>query len=381
MILTSVSGQFELSVSQIGLGAMIYTLAAALTQPLFGIVADRWRGRWLGAIGLLWTMVFFGLAAFAPTYPLMVACLTVGALGSGAFHPVGLINAGASGGRYPTTATSVFFVLGQSGLAIGPIVSGILLQRMGLASLPWMALAMTPAVIMLALYLREPIPEGVAPGAGQATPRVASAGTPATAEAQRSRALIVAAFVLLIALRATTTQSFATLLPKYFDDLGYSSAAYGTLIGIFAFAGAVGTFIGGYLGDRFKRRHVIFVSMVLSAPFSYALLHASGWAYLATAAMAGALLNIPHSILLVMAQALLPKRKGLMGGAVLGFMFASGAATAWLASWFADIYGLQAVLTVLAFFPIGAGLCALVLPSTRPARLSTPVSADPAAAD
>ncbi len=85
---------------------------------------------------------------------------------------------------------------------------------------------------------------------------------------------------------------------------------------------------------------------------------------IASAILAGVLLNIPHSILLVMAQQLLPARKGVMGGAVLGFMFASGAATAWLASLLADQVGLGPVLTALGFVPIAAGVCALVLPST-----------------
>ena len=58
--------------------------------------------------------------------------------------------------------------------------------------------------------------------------------------------------------------------------------------------------------------------------------------------IAGALLNVPHSIMLIIGQDLLPKRKGFIGGAVLGFMFASGAATAWIASWFADRVGLYA---------------------------------------
>ncbi|GIV76165.1 MFS transporter [Litorilinea aerophila] len=379
MILTAVAGIFDLSVSQIGLGAMIYTFAASLTQPLFGMVADRLRGRYLGAIGLLWTMTFYALAPLMPSYPALVLCLTIGALGSGAFHPVGIVNAAASGGRYPTTATSIFFVLGQTGLAVGPILAGIVLQTLGVAGLPYLALIMAPVVLLMAVNLRQPIAEERTPPAPARPP-----STPATSRVASGRAasntLIVTAFILLIALRSTTLQSYVTLLPKYFDDLGYAPALYGTMVGVFSFAGAMGTFLGGYLGDRFNRRQVIFLSMVASVPFSYGLLHLEGWGFFIMAAVAGAALNIPHSILLIMAQRLLPARKGMIGGAVLGFMFASGAATAWLASWFADLVGLGTVLNWLALVPMGAGLCALVLPSTRaapaPARPATPAAAD-----
>ncbi len=388
MILTAVAGIFDLTVSQIGLGAMIYTFAASLTQPLFGMVADRLRGRYLGAIGLLWTMTFYALAPLMPSYPALVLCLTIGALGSGAFHPVGIVNAAASGGRYPTTATSIFFVLGQTGLAVGPILAGIVLQTLGVAGLPYLALVMAPVVILMAVNLHQPIAEERTPPpparSTATSPSPASAPAVTTALAASGRAagntLIVTAFILLIALRSTTLQSYVTLLPKYFDDLGYAPALYGTMVGVFSFAGAMGTFLGGYLGDRFNRRQVIFLSMVASVPFSYGLLHLEGWGFFIMAAMAGAALNIPHSILLIMAQRLLPTRKGMIGGAVLGFMFASGAATAWLASWFADLVGLGTVLNWLALVPVGAGLCALVLPSTRaapvPARPATPAAAD-----
>jgi FSR family fosmidomycin resistance protein-like MFS transporter len=379
IILTSVSNDFGLSVSQIGFGAMIYTFAAAFSQPLFGLVADRLRGRWLGAIGLAWTIAFYALAAFSPNYPVLITLLTIGALGSGAFHPVGIVNAADAGGDYPTSSTSIFFLLGQSGLALGPIVSGLVLQNMGLSGLPYIALAMTPAVIMMAVFLNEPMadsaPEPEAKSAGDA----AAVATPTgTARPQVGR-FVITAFVLAIALRATTIQSFAVLLPKYFDNLGYTSGEYGLMLGIFTMGGALGTLSGGIFGDRFERRTLMVVALLLSVPFSLALLNTQGMAYFVAAFLAGGLLNVPHSIMLIIGQELLPKRKGFIGGAVLGFMFASGAGMAWVASWFADWVGLGTVLTLLAFFPIAAAAITLVLPRSRSRLLSSAESIPTAA--
>lgn len=389
IILTVLSGKFDLTLGQIGLAAMIYTLAASLTQPLFGILADYLQGRWLGAISVAWTAIFYGLAAFAPSYPLLVALLTVGALGSGAFHPVGMINAAAAGGNYPTTATSIFFLLGQSGLAVGPMAAGLLLQYVDITvGLPLLALGMIPAILMMALYLNHPMQITV-----QTSSTAKSSSPPSQfASAQQSpslarlpnrslrshQILVAIAFILIIALRSATIQGFVTLLPKYFDDLGYQSGEYGIMIGILAFAGAIGTFFGGYLGDKVNRRLTIFVSLLLSIPFSLALLYVEGWLFYPIAGLAGALLNIPHSILLIMAQRLLPKREGLMGGATLGFMFASGAIMTAVASQVATWIGLPMVLVILAILPIGAALSALILPPTRqqiPAATPTNVQA------
>lgn len=368
MVLTSISGVYALSVSQIGFASMVYTVTAALTQPFFGIWADRLRGRWLGAVGVLWTMIFFALTPFMPSYGALVVCLTIGALGSGALHASGMVNASAAGGAHPTTATSIFFVMGQMGLALGPFLTGILLQTIGIqATMPVMALLSLPAVVMMFIFLRAPNEEEPQP-----PPVVAPASS---AERPRNqvvnRSLFVAiAFVLGVGLRSASFTTFTTLLPKYFSDLGFEPAVYGALLGVWSFGGALGTFAGGVLGDRFNRRMVIFLSTALSVPFTLAVLYTYDWAAFAAAALAGALLNVPHSILVVMAQRFLPRRKGMMGGAVLGFMFASGAVAAWVASWFADSLGLATVLTIVAFLPIGAGVCALLLPSTRGAPVT-----------
>jgi FSR family fosmidomycin resistance protein-like MFS transporter len=372
MILTNLSGRFDLSVSQIGFGAMVYTIFAAMTQPVFGALADRLRGRWLAAVGVLWTAVFFIVAAFMPNYPSLILCLTIGAWGSGAFHAAGMVNANASGGtRYPTMATSVFFLFGQTGLAVGPIVAGFYLERIGLAGMAYSALATLPIVAMMFVFMQTPLIDEPTP--------VTKKVTAGAAARRRTAAFVVTMFILLIALRATTAQSFTTLLPKYFDDMGFAPSVYGQMLGVFGFCGALGTFLGGFLGDKFNRRVVIFCSTFLCVPFCIALLNTSAWMFYLSAGVAGALLSIPHSIILVMAQQLLPARKGFVGGLVLGFMFASGAVSTWIAAWFADLYGLHSVLTVLAVLPLGAAFCALLLPSTRnifaPVPQSEPASA------
>ena len=373
LILTVLSAKFELSISQIGLAAMIYTFAGSLTQPFFGILADYMRGRWLGAISVTWTALFYGLAAFMPNYPLLVTCLTIGALGSGLFHPVGMINAAAAGGPYPATATSIFFLLGQSGLALGPIVAGFVLQSMNIEV--GMPLGALPAVLVMAVYLSSPMmvaSKGKAP---------ALSAPPGQSNVARRALWVGIAFMLVITLRVTTSQSLVTLLPKYFADLGYQPALYGSMIGIFSLGAAIGTFVGGYLGDRYSRRYLLFFATLLSVPFTYGLLHAADWLFWPLAFLAGAFLNVPHSILVVMAQEFLPKRQGMMGGAALGFTFASGAVMAWIASWFADLVGLAPVLAVLAFVPIGAAISALALPAAQPHTVADSTATAPAAAD
>jgi FSR family fosmidomycin resistance protein-like MFS transporter len=339
-----------------------------MSQPLFGGMTDKLRGRWVGPLGVLWTAIFFSAAAFMPNYTGFITCLMIGGLGSGAFHAAGMVHAATSGGSKPTTSTSIFFLGGQTGLALGPIIAGLLVAPLGLLGMPIMAAFTLPSVVLMLIFMNDELPH-------------AAKRPPAAATQQERRhaaaAILVTAFVLFIMLRSGTSQGFATLLPSYFDSLGYTPAQFGIMLGVFNFAGALGTLLGGYLGDRYNRRTIMVASSLFAAPFAFLMLYTSGWAYFAVAVLAGMLLSMPHSILLVMTQELAPNRRGLVGGLVLGFIFASGSTMAWLQSIVATNRGLQPVLTVVAFFPIVAGLIAFLLPSGP--RVAPPVAAAPPA--
>ncbi len=360
IILTLAAGHFNLTIAQIGFGAMMYQMFAAMSQPLFGGLTDKLNGRWIGAVGVLWTALFYAIASFMPTYPLFLTLLMIGGLGSGAFHAAGMVNASASGGSKAATATSYFFLGGQVGLAIGPILAGVVIGSIGLAGMPLLALLAVPAVTMMFLHMNDALP--VAPKVEQSTQPVAAARTHTAA------AILITAFVLFILLRSGTAQGYATLLPKFYESVGYSAAQFGLMLGLFNFAGAMGTLIGGYLGDRFNRRTIMIAASMLSVPFAYAMLYVSGFAFFATAILAGILLSMPHSLLMVMSQELAPNRRGLAGGLVLGFIFASGSFMAWLQSIAAEHFGLLTVLSVVAFFPFFAGLVGFALPSDRKLR-------------
>lgn len=371
MILTLVSGRFNLSIAQIGFGAMMYQISAAMSQPLFGGLTDKLHGRWVGPVGVLWTASFFAAAAFMPTYPLFISCLIIGGLGSGAFHAAGMVNASMSGGSKPTTSTSYFFLGGQTGLALGPILAGFLVAPFGLMGMPIMAAAALPGVVLMFIYMNDELP---------LLPKKVRAADAAASRNHGAAAIIVTAFILFILLRSGTSQGFATLLPKYFEDLGYAPAQFGLMLGIFSFAGALGTLAGGYLGDRYNRRMIMVVASIAAAPFAYMMLYTSGLAYIVAAVGAGLLLSMPHSIILVMAQELAPHRRGLVGGLVLGFIFASGSTMAWLEALVATQVGLQPVLSVVAFFPVLAGLIAIFLPTGRVEQPLQPSAGQPTSA-
>lgn len=379
MILAVLAVPFELSNAEIAWGGMAYALMGSLTQPFFGVLADRVGGRWLGAAGLLWTSIFYFAATFAQSYFTLIALMTIASLGSGAFHPQGAMNAGAAGRHKATTGTSVFFLLGQMGLAFGPMIAGVLLQEIGMAGPRFMAAATFPFVIWMAVSLRRPAEKApqqspprppVKPApfrAGHVWPPARSRGRNSRGWSRDSRIHLLVAFGVLVALRASVHQIFYGLLPKYFADLQFSPSEYGFMVGVPSVAIALGSMAGGILGDRYNQRNILIVSLLAATPFSWLMLDlVNGWIFFPLAFTAGFLVGIPHSILVVMAQRFIPSRQGLASGAILGFTFASGALGMGIAGPLADYFSLSAVMHFVALMPIAAAFCALFLRTPAP---------------
>lgn len=379
MILTALAVPFSLSNSDIGLGVMIYQFVGSLTQPWFGVLADRIGGRYLGALGLAWTAAFYYAATFATDYPQLLLLMSCAALGSAAFHPQGAMVASNAGGRRASSATAIFFLLGQSGLALGPVLAGLLLEGSGLEGVRILAGATIPFVFLMAWWLSKPVEFGPAAPASTADSPPRESVRQADSRRPLYLRTVFVAFVLVVALRATVQSGYYGLLPKFLADQGYTPATYGFMVGIFSIALAVGTLGGGILGDRYSHRSLLIWASLLSTPFTVWMLYSAGWGFAVASVLAGLLVGVPHSILVVMAQKLLPSRQGLASGSVLGFMFAAGAAGTGLAGWLADFVGLPLVLLVMALLPLGAGVAAFFLekePTPQPVVASSVAPGD-----
>src|SRR5882762_7106244 len=74
-------GRFQLSLATVGLVSLAYGGMAAISQPLFGVIADRFGTRLTG-VALGWTAVTFALIGFIPSFPLLLLLACASGLGS-----------------------------------------------------------------------------------------------------------------------------------------------------------------------------------------------------------------------------------------------------------------------------------------------------------
>ncbi|MEK9164668.1 MAG: MFS transporter, partial [Chloroflexota bacterium] len=339
ILLAVLSVPLALANSTIGLIATIYAISGAVSQPVFGWLSDRFGGRWTTAGGVIWMAACFSLAAVTPgTWPLLF--LVVGSLGSAAFHPPGAMKASQMGNLHmagqAATAASIFFLFGQSGLSLGPAAGGAIIDHLGLRGLLLVTALGLPIGLFAAWALR-----------GETAHQPGTRAAPRTGkdEIESQTQWVLFSLVLLVAgLKSWSQMAITTFAPKYFHDLGLAPTIYGAIVAVFMGGSAIGGVVGGMASDRWGQRRTITLALALSiAPLYFFPIARGLWVY-PVALIAGFFNGAPHSVLVTMAQKLIPGKAATASGIILGFMFTSGAVGVYFSGLAADHIGLMRVL-------------------------------------
>jgi FSR family fosmidomycin resistance protein-like MFS transporter len=305
------------------------------------------------------------LSAATSLTMLLVAASLIG-LGSAIFHPESSRVARlASGGRHGL-AQSIFQVGGNFGSSLGPLLAAFIVVPNGQSSIAWCGLLAVTAIILLwriAGWHRAQGPIDIT--APPSSP--ASIGRRAGRGSVRGALAILFALVFSKYVYLTSLTSFYTfyLMGKF----GVSVQRAQLDLFVFLASVAAGTIIGGPIGDRFGRKHVIWGSIVGVVPFALWLPHASLMWTRALTMIIGLILASAFSAILVYAQELVPNRVGLVAGLFFGFAFGIAGLGAAVLGHLADRTSIDLVYRVCAFLPL-IGLLAAFLPDVERGRIS-----------
>src|SRR6267378_2629733 len=125
-------GRFHLSLATVGLVSLAYGGMAAISQPAFGLLADRFGTRFTG-LALAWTAITFSVVGFVDSFPLLLVLALASGLGSGAFHPLGALDVR---GLLPTWrrsfGMSIYVTAGTVGVAAGPLIGILIFSLYGI---------------------------------------------------------------------------------------------------------------------------------------------------------------------------------------------------------------------------------------------------------
>jgi len=342
-------GRFHLTLATVGLVSLAYGGMAAVSQPLFGVLADRFGTRFTG-LTLVWTALTFSLVGFVTTFPLLVLLALASGLGSGAFHPMGALDVRALLPRWRRSAgMSVYVTAGTVGVAVGPLIGILVFHEFGIRGTGLLVIPGLVAGGYLLWRMRVAVPAGAARAVAAAVPR--------------APIFALAIVIGVMMSRSWTVNVFQAFTPTWYQQLGYGPEFYGPLATTLVLASAVGTVGCGTLADRYGRRVVILATLVLSVPAILLFTAFPGpWAF-ASAILIGVLAASTAPLMLLMAQQLMVARAGLASGLVMGLGFVTGAVGIPINGAIADHIGLQLSLMTHVVLVIATIAIAWFLPS------------------
>jgi FSR family fosmidomycin resistance protein-like MFS transporter len=350
--------QFNLSFAQIGLVTLAFQFTASLLQPAVGYYADIKPMPYSLALGMVSTLIGLVVLSMAPSYLIVLFAAVLVGLGSAVFHPeASRVARMASGGRYGL-AQSVFQVGGNTGQAISPLTAAVLVATYGQRSIVWYAGAALLGIVVLFQVGTWYKHHGLA--------RIKSHHHIKHPELSRKKV-----FWSLMVLLALIFSKFFYLssIGSYYTfylihTFGVSVQNAQVHLFYFLAAVAVGTLVGGPLGDKIGRKYVIWFSILGMLPFTLMLPYANLFWTGILSVIIGLIMASAFPAIVVYAQELLPGRVGMISGLFFGLSFGLSAIGAAVLGALADATSLGYVYKLCAYLP-AIGLLTVFLPNFK----------------
>ena len=350
--------EYALNYFQLGLLTLAQQITACLLQPIMGLYGDLKPRPYTLAVSMAVVGLGVAMLAMANSFMLLLAAATVLGVGSALFHPeASRVCRMASGGQRGF-AQSSFQVGGNTGTALGPLAAALFVLPLGQFSTVWFGLLAVLSVVILT---------GVARWFANHQRTMNTVAAPQLSLPQLPRRRLMVSFAIIGALLLSKFVYIETLKSYYtfflIEKFGLEIGSAQTILFVFLAAVAVGTFVGGPIGDRIGRRKVIWGSILGALPFSLMLPYTNLLGTIALSIVVGLILASAFSAIVVYAQELLPQKIGMVSGFVFGFAFGIGALGAAALGAIADQIG---ILQVFNFLPIllALGLLTFYLPET-----------------
>jgi FSR family fosmidomycin resistance protein-like MFS transporter len=359
-IYPDIKADLGLSFGQIGMVTLVYQVTASILQPMVGLYADRRPTPLALPGGTLFSLAGLAVLSIAHSYPILLVGASLLGVGSSVFHPESSrVARMASGGRHGL-AQSLFQVGGNTGSALGPLAAALVVVRWGQSSVAFFALLslLSGAILWnVGTWYKH---HGLARLDRGMSHTAVHARLPLSTAVRGIAVLLALIFSKYIYLTSLTSYYTFYLI----EHFALSVQAAQLHLFVFLAAIAIGTILGGPIGDRFGRRRVIWLSILGTLPFTLLLPYASLFWTGPLTVIIGLILASAFPAILVYAQELVPGKVGMISGLFFGLAFgAGGIGAAWLGG-LADATSLEHVYRLCAFLPL-IGLATALLPDVE----------------
>jgi FSR family fosmidomycin resistance protein-like MFS transporter len=354
---------FQLTFAQLGWITFTFQCTASLFQPLVGWATDKRSMPRSLAFGMGLTLLGLLSLAMANSYALIIVSAAVVGLGSAIFHPEASRVAHMAAGSRRGFAQSLFQLGGNTGSSLGPLLAALIIVSHGQKNVAWFSgFALIGVMVLWRIGTWQK----------KHLHGINQKNRPAIHPASHlSRSRVIGALAVLVILifskyvyLTSMTSYYTFYLIHHFQVSVRSSQLF---LFVFLFAVALGTIIGGPVGDRIGRKRVIWGSILGTAPFSLALPHVGLTGTVILTVFVGVILASAFSAILVYAQELVPGNVGMIAGLFFGLAFGIAGIGSAALGHLADRTSIEFVFRICAFLPL-LGLLTIFLPEVEPAR-------------
>jgi FSR family fosmidomycin resistance protein-like MFS transporter len=342
---------YRLSFSQIGLITFTFQITASLLQPFVGSFTDRKPRPYSLPVGMGITLAGLLMLAWAPGFTAILGAVALMGIGSSIFHP-------ESAGGQKGLAQSIFQLGGNSGSAIGPLLVALIVAPYGQHYIAWFVVVALLGIIVLSWVGRWYRAHLNNRAKNVVLKQTVKSGLSKTKIIFSLSVLMLLIFSKFFYLASMTNYFTFFLIGKFHVSIQQSQL----FLFVFLASVAAGTLIGGFLGDRFGRKYVIWFSILGVAPFTLMLPYANLFWTIGLAVIIGVIVSSAFSAIVVYAHELLPGKVGMVSGLFFGLAFGMGGLGSALLGRLADSTSITYVFQVCSFLPL-IGLLTGFLPN------------------
>ena len=333
--------RLKLTAVQAGMLIPTMMIASSLMQPVYGMISDRYFKRSMSVYGPLVAAVCLSMIGLVDSLGGLLACIILGGIGIGSFHPQSAAIVSSATERARATTMSIFSSAGTVGVALGPVVITSIVAIFGFER---SYIAVVPGLVMWLFLLKY-------------CPPLDSSGHIDAQPLHHTLKAVLAPLLALyfaVVLRSAVHVSIQTYLPFLLNERGMSLTGIGWVLSGFIFFGGIGGLFGGTLADRWGSRRVSMISLGLSVPLLAGALTMQGSLSYVLLAIGGTFLNVGVPVNVVMAQRLVPGGASTVSALMMGFAWGAGALCAPLAGVLSTSVGFARALTAVTFLPLFA---------------------------
>lgn len=340
------------SITQAGILITVMQSFANLSQPVFGIINDKWPSKKYIWLGLLVAGLPFVFIMNISSINVMMFAMAITGIGVGMYHPVAVVAAGMiAPENRKGFSMAIFTAGGQISFMLAPLIAVLIFEYIGEKYMP---LILIPAIAVALYFVLD---KSIQINRGHSLSTSEWLSSFKGSRKQLTVIWIVSSF------SSITQMLINSFLPMFAIERGSSYSVGAYFLSASLFASMVGTFIGGHFSDIHGRKKIMVSAMFLSFPFLVAFLYTHGIFSLVFLLTGICLLCTSIPIGIIIAQRTTPKLAGMASALVMGLSYATGAIAATPFGALADRIGIEKAMNVPIVLPLLGGLFALMLKS------------------